>query len=49
MTHPCHPALSTVKKWGGTVEDYLGTCKTIGWTGTHEWLASAMYREDFDA
>ena len=23
MAHPYHHALSSVKKWGGTVEDYL--------------------------
>ena len=24
MAHPYHHALSSVKKWGGTVDDYLG-------------------------
>jgi len=30
MAHPYHHALSSVKKWGGTVEDYQAI---------HAWLA----------
>jgi hypothetical protein len=30
MAHPYHHSLSSVKKWGGTVDDYLRI---------HSWLA----------
>ncbi len=29
MTHPCHHAQSSVKRWGGKAEDYIAI---------HEWL-----------
>ena len=32
MAHPYHHALSSVKKWGGTVEDFLEI---------HSWLDQA--------
>lgn len=39
MAHPYHHALSSVKKWGGTVEDYLEV---------HTWFdASKAYCADF--
>ncbi len=35
MAHPYHHALSSVKKWGGTVDDYLGCHEFLDviWTG----------------
>jgi len=35
MAHPYHHALSSVKKWGGTVEDYLACHEFLDviWTG----------------
>jgi len=30
MAHPYHHALSSVKKWGGTVDDFIAV---------HAWLA----------
>ena len=35
MAHPYHHALSSVKKWGGSVEDYLALHEflDVTWTG----------------
>jgi hypothetical protein len=35
MAHPYHHALSSVKKWGGSVEDYLALHEFLDviWTG----------------
>ena len=35
MAHPYHHALSSVRKWGGSVEDYLTihTWLDVIWTG----------------
>lgn len=39
MAHPYHHALSSVKKWGGTVDDYLSI---------HSWFdASKQITADF--
>ena len=38
MAHPYHHALSSVKKWGGTVEDYLPI---------HSWLDVIWTGKDF--
>ena len=39
MAHPYHHALSSVQKWGGTVEDYLPI---------HDWFdASKAFLADF--
>ncbi len=37
MAHPYHHALSSVKKWGGTVDDYLGCHEflDVTWTGKY--------------
>ena len=33
MAHPYHHALSSVKKWGGTVEDYVNGGAKVGHGG----------------
>ena len=35
MAHPYHHALSSVKKWGGTVDDYqpINAWLDVIWTG----------------
>ena len=38
MAHPYHHALSSVKKWGGTVDDFVAV---------HAWLASKEITADF--
>ena len=39
MAHPYHHALSSVKKWGGTVDDFMAV---------HSWFdASKMLHADF--
>ena len=39
MAHPYHHALSSVKKWGGTVDDYIDL---------HSWFdASKLILADF--
>ncbi len=55
MAHPYHHALSSVKKWGGTVDDYLAVhswfdqSKEITADFRHRALRTMRYPDSIDA